>query len=141
MPHSKHAAWHNVLTEEKIMQTMKHLLVAVLLGINLASPVLATEAKTCLQNNRIWGWQAVNDHTLILTDRSYDRYTVNLRGGCVGLDKYSGVKLAVRTKTSLGCLSAGDTIAFESPGLGPLSCSVSGVRAGVPSVQPGPDVN
>jgi hypothetical protein len=86
-----------------------------------------------LQNNRIWGWQAVNDRTLIVTDRSYQRYTVSLRGGCVGLDKYAGVALVVITKTSLGCLSPGDMIAFNSPGLGPLSCSVADVRPGVPT--------
>ena len=123
------------------MRSMKRLLVGVLMGVNLASPVLAAEDKACLQNNRIWGWQAVNDRTLIITDRSYERYTVNLRGGCVGLGNHAGVKLMVRTKTALGCLSAGDMVAFESAGLGPLSCFISGVRAGVPAAQPGPDTN
>jgi hypothetical protein len=123
------------------MQKMKMVLVSALIGASLVNPVLAAKDKACLQNNRIWSWQAVNDRTLILTDRSYERYTVSLRGGCIGLDKYAGVKLVVRTKTSLGCLFQGDTIAFDSPGFGPLSCFVSGVRAGVPTAPPGPDAN
>ena len=113
--------------------------IGALVGAALINPLFAAEEKACLQNNRIWGWQAVNERTLILTDRSYERYTVSLRGGCVGLDNYAGVKLVVRTKTSSGCLSPGDSIAFDSPGLGPLSCSVSGVRSGVPAAPPGPD--
>jgi hypothetical protein len=123
------------------MKRTTTVLIGTLMGATLANPVLATEDKSCLQNNRIWGWQAVNDRTLIVTDRSYQRYTVGLRGGCVGLDKYAGVELVVITKTSLGCLSPGDMIAFNSPGLGPLSCSVTGVRPGVPTAPPGADTN
>ncbi len=111
----------------------------VLATMSAASPVLAAEGEACLQSNRIWGWQAVNDRTLILTDRSYQRYTVDLTGGCINLEHYAGAKLAVRTKTSLGCVSQGDRIDFNSPGLGRLSCFVQTVRTGVPSAPPGPD--
>ncbi len=114
---------------------------ALLISLSVANPVLAAADKACLQNNRIWGWQAVNDRTLILTDRSYDRYTVNLGGGCMGLDNYAGLKLMFRTKSALGCLSRGDTIEFDSPAVGPLSCFVQEVRGGVPSAPPGPDTH
>ena len=117
----------------------RQIVIALLIGVSLAQTVFAAEDKACLQNNRIWGWQAVNDRTLILTDRSYQRYTVNLSGGCINLDRYAGAKLVVRTKTNLGCLSQGDTIDFNSPGIGRLSCFVQGVRSGVPSTPPGPD--
>ena len=123
------------------MHIAKTIIAGALIALSFVNPILAAQDKACLQNNRIWGWQAVNDRTLIVTDRSYERYTVNLRGGCIGLDRYAGVKLAIRTKTNLGCLSAGDMVAFDSPGLGPLSCSISGVRAGVPTSPPGPETN
>ena len=113
----------------------------LLTGLNLAGPVFAADNNACLQSNRIWGWQAVNDRTLILTDTSYRRYTVNLTGGCIGLAQYAGAKLAVRTKTSLGCVSQGDTIDFNSPAIGPMSCFVQTVRNGVPSAPPGPDAH
>jgi len=114
---------------------------ALLIGVNLAGPVFAAEDNACLQSNRIWGWQAVNDRTLILTDRSYQRYTVDLTGGCIGLDRYAAAKLAIRTKTSLGCVSQDDKIDFNSPGIGPMSCFVQTVRSGVPSAPPGPDAH
>jgi hypothetical protein len=130
-----------LLLMELAMQPVKTTLVSALIALSLVNSVLAAQDKVCLPNNRIWGWQAVNDRTIIITDRSYERYTVNLRGGCIGLDKYAGVQIGIVTKTRLGCLSAGDMVAFNSPGLGPLSCSVSGVRAGVPNSPPGPEAN
>jgi hypothetical protein len=113
----------------------------IVIGATLSNVALAADDKACLQTNRIWGWQAVNDRTLVLTDRAYNRYTVDLTGGCIGLDHYAGTKLMMRTKTSLGCLSQGDTIDFNSPGIGPLSCFVQSVRSGVPSAPPGPDAH
>ena len=114
------------------------LISVILIGVSLSNVALAAEEKACLENNRIWGWQAVNERTLIVTDRTYQRYTVNLSGGCIGLDHYAGAKLVIRTKSILGCLAEGDTIKFDSPGIGPLTCFVKTVRAGVPSEEPGP---
>jgi len=118
---------------------LKHLLVGILLGVSAASPVLAaTEEKACLQTIRIWGWQAVNDRTLIITDRTYNKYTVNLSGGCINLSQYTGVNLLFRTKTSLGCVTPGDQVAFNSPGLGRQSCFVNSVSAGTAPADSGP---
>ena len=108
------------------MTTKKALIVGLLLGANLASPVLAAE-NACLQSNRVWGWQAVNDRTLVVTDRNNKRYTVRLTGGCIGLDKYAAVPLVFSTRTSLGCVGQGDRIAFRAPGLGSLTCMVTEV--------------
>ena len=113
----------------------------LLLTMSVTGPVLAAEGEVCLQGNRIWGWQAVNDRTLILTDRSYQRYTVDLTGGCINFDQYAGAKLMIRTKTSLGCVSPGDRIDFKSPGIGRMVCFVQSVRGGVPSSPPGPDAH
>lgn len=115
------------------MNLTKIVIAGLLIGVNMSSPVLAASGETCLQNNRIWGWQAVDERTLIITDRNYRRFTVRLSGGCVNLDKYAGVALAVRTKTSLGCLTKGDRVIFNAPALGPLNCVVTDVESGVPS--------
>ncbi|HEY4264808.1 MAG TPA: DUF6491 family protein [Micropepsaceae bacterium] len=108
------------------MNTKRVLVTGVMMGATLASPVLAAE-NACLQSNRVWGWQALDDHTLIVTDRNEKRYTVHLTGGCVGLDKYAASALVVSTRTSLGCIGQGDRIAFRAPGLGPLTCVVTNV--------------
>src|SRR5438067_13471736 len=101
------------------MKTSHAFLVGALMGVLLATPVLAAADNACLQNNRIWGWQAVDGRTLIVTDRNYRRFSVHLTGGCIGLDKYAAASLVVRTATSLSCLMQGDKIAFNRPGLRP----------------------
>jgi hypothetical protein len=97
------------------------------------APALAAEEKACVRNNRLWAWDAKDDHTLIITDRDYKKYTVSLRGGCIGLGRnYAGIAIALITRTRLGCLTVGDRVAFRSPALGRLTCFVSDVKAGVP---------
>ena len=88
----------------------------------------AAPQQTCLQNNRIWGWNAVNDQLLIVTDLQYHRYIVRLSGGCIGLSAYPLTALRFRTWTNLGCLQHGDTVAYRAPGLGPLNCFVNEVQ-------------
>jgi hypothetical protein len=109
------------------MTSFRAIVAGLLIGATLASPVLAAE-EACLQANRVWGWQALNDRTLIVTDRTYNRYTVRLSGGCINLAQNTSQQLVFRTKTSLGCVSAGDRVAFNSPGLGPLTCFVNAVE-------------
>ena len=89
---------------------------------------------SCLQNNRIWGWNAVNDRLLIVTDRNYRRYIVTLGGGCIGLSTYALVGLRFRTWTSLGCLQRGDQVSYRAPGLGPLNCFVQEVDPYTPGI-------
>lgn len=115
------------------MKTSHVFLVGALMGVSLATPVLAAADNACLQNNRIWGWKAVDDRTLIVTDRNYKKFTVHLTGGCIGLNRYAAASLVVRTSTSLSCLMQGDRIAFDSPGLGPLTCVVTDTQPGEPS--------
>jgi hypothetical protein len=117
---------------EIAMKWMRTAFAGLLIGAALATPVLAAE-EACLQNNRIWGWQALDQRTLVVTERDYKRYTVHLTGGCIGLDSYAGASLVFRQKLNLGCLSQGDMVAFNSPGLGRMSCSVTNVEAAQPA--------
>jgi hypothetical protein len=115
------------------MKRTTAILASMILSAILTAPAFGTEAQACVQNNRIWAWDAKDDRTLIITDRDYKKYTVNLRGGCVGLGRnYIGVAITLITRTSLGCLTRGDRVAFNSPALGRLSCFVADVKAVVP---------
>ncbi len=87
-----------------------------------------TSQDTCLQNDRIWSWNAVNDRLLVVTDRTYRRYIVRLGGGCIGLSNYALTDLRFSTWTSLGCLQHGDNVDYRAPGLGPLNCFVEAVE-------------
>ena len=101
---------------------------AALMMPHSASAQPAAPQQTCLQNNRIWGWNAVNDQLLIVTDLQYHRYIVRLSGGCIGLSAYPLTALRFRTWTHLGCLQRGDTVAYRAPALGPLNCFVNEVQ-------------
>src|SRR6266436_6732116 len=94
---------------------------AVALSLLAVSAAAPASEKVCLQNNRIWGFDVVDERTLAVTDRNYKRYTVHMRSGCVGLTK-AVLDIRVRSTTALGCLGQGDFVSFRSPGLGPLSC-------------------
>lgn len=83
---------------------------------------------TCLQNNRIWQWNAVNDRLLIVTDVTYHRFIVRLNGGCIGLSVYPLTALQFYTWTNLGCLSRGDQVIYNAPDLGRLNCFIDEVQ-------------
>jgi hypothetical protein len=93
-----------------------------------AAPQPAAPQQTCLQSNRIWSWNAVNDRLLIVTDVQYHRYIVRLSGGCIGLSVYPLMALRFNTWTDLGCLRRGDTVEYRAPALGRLNCFVNEVQ-------------
>ena len=121
---------------------MRNMLLALIAATALAAAAphaasaqpAAPPEQTCLQNNRIWSWNAVNDRLLIVTDRQYHRYIVRLSGGCIGLSAYPLTALRFNTFTNLGCLQRGDTVAYRAPGLGPLNCFVNDVQPYSPEV-------
>ncbi len=86
------------------------------------------QQETCLQNNRIWQWNAVNDRLLLVTDRSYHRFIVRLGGGCIGLSTYALTALRFQSWMSLGCLSRGDQVIYNAPALGRLNCFIQDVQ-------------
>jgi hypothetical protein len=125
-----------------VEEQMKQTLLALSAAAAMAAVVLPDSAhaqpapaqQVCLQNNRIWGWNAVTDRLLIVTDRQYHRYIVRLSGGCIGLSAYPLTALRFRTWTDLGCLQRGDTVAFRAPALGPLNCFVNEVQPYTPEL-------
>jgi hypothetical protein len=87
------------------------------LAVSLAAtPVLAAEG-ACLQNNRLVSTRVIDSRTIAAIDRMGQRFTVHMRGNCIGLNRTSEY-LSFRTKTQLGCLSRGDTISYNRPGEG-----------------------
>jgi Family of unknown function (DUF6491) len=105
-------------------------LIAVLMG---PSAVVAqiSEREACLQNNRIWGWNVINERTLIVTDRNNRPFLVRLSGGCVGLTNAT-LRLRFNTWTNLGCLGRGDRVSFRAPALGSMTCFVNDVQPYLP---------
>ena len=93
------------------------------------APAPPAGEKVCLQANRMQNYDIVDERTLRITDRFFKNYTVRMTGGCVGLTKAAtNVVLRLRSSLGLGCLGQGDSVAFNSPGLGPVSCLVTSVE-------------
>ncbi|HXJ03212.1 MAG TPA: DUF6491 family protein [Micropepsaceae bacterium] len=107
----------------------KAALAGMVMGAMLATPVLAAADNACLQHNRIWSWRAVDDNTVVVTDRNSNRYTVHMNPGCTGLT-YGGATLVFRTWQNLGCVDRGDIIGITAPGLGFITCSIAGIQGG-----------
>jgi hypothetical protein len=108
--------------------TMVLALVAVLAPASEAAPANPPrESQTCLQNNRIWGWRAPDQRTLVLTDINSRRFLVKLSGGCIGLND-AILALQIRTTTNLGCLMRGDRVSYRAPALGEMTCFVDEVQ-------------
>jgi hypothetical protein len=104
---------------------------AMLTALTLSSAApptaFAADERACLQNNRIWGWRALDQRTLLLTDINNRRFLVRLSGGCIGLND-AIFALQVRTTTNLGCLMRGDRVSYRAPALGEMSCFVQDVE-------------
>src|SRR3954469_10642416 len=113
------------------MKRKSAVLVGALMGAMLATPVLAASGNACLQHSRIWSTRIVDDHTVVVTDRTHNRYTVNVRGACTGLTNGDAV-LVFRTWTNLGCVGPGDMLGVRTAGLGFVSCYIDNVQGGAP---------
>ena len=114
------------------MTTRNSILTGLLIGMTLATPVLAQPHEACLQHNRMKGWQAVNDHTMVFTDVFDHRYTVRTEPRCEGLDK-GGARLVFHTWENLACLQQGQIISVIAPGTGRTTCAIASVTAGAPA--------
>jgi hypothetical protein len=91
----------------------------------------ASRPGACLQNNRIWTWNVIDERTLIVTDLNSHPFLVQLGGGCVGLNN-AILALRFNTWTDLGCLERGDRVSFRAPVLGRMTCFVREVEPYVP---------
>jgi hypothetical protein len=98
----------------------------LLLGVMIASPVLAAE-RACLQSNRLRNWKVLDNQTLLITDTSYKNYRVSLSGACIALTD-AVRQMVLRPATALGCMNSGDLVRFRSPGRGLVTCSVTNVQ-------------
>lgn len=108
---------------------MKTFLVGALMGLMLATPVMAATGEACLQHNRILNLRALDNRTVVATDVNYHRFTIHMNAGCIGLDN-AAAHLVFRTWQNLACVDHGDIIGVQAPGLGFVTCSIAGVQVG-----------
>jgi hypothetical protein len=108
---------------------MKNVFVGALMGLMLATRVMAATGEVCLQHNRILNLRALDNRTVLATDLNNRRFTIHMNAGCIGLDN-AAAHLVFRTWQNLACVDHGDIIGVQAPGLGFVTCSIAGVQAG-----------
>jgi hypothetical protein len=114
------------------MTTRNTILTGLLIGMTLATPVLARPHEACLQHNRVKSWRPVNDHTMVFADTFDRRYTVRTYPRCEGLDM-TGARLVFHTWENLQCLRRGQIISVIAPGIGRTTCAIASVTTGTPA--------
>ena len=120
------------------MKKRNAVLVGVLAGVMLASPVLAAANdanEACLKHNRIFSTKVINQTTVLATDWQHNRFTIHVNPGCPGIT-YGASHLVFRTWQNLACVGVGDLIGVQVPGMGFVTCAISainGVTAGAPA--------
>jgi len=116
------------------MKNRNAVLVGVLAGVMLASPVLAAANAAndaCLKHNRVFSTKVINETTVLATDWQHNRFTIHVNPGCPGIT-YGGSHLVFRTWQNLSCVGTGDLIGVQVPGMGFVTCAINGVTAGAP---------
>ena len=112
------------------------ILSATLSGAMLATPVLAATESDCLQHNRFMSWHAVDENTLIFSDRFMKPYTVKMENGCLGVTR-GDAHFDFVTWQDMACLDRSTIIYIVAPGLPRARCFISSVHAGAPESGPG----
>lgn len=110
----------------------RRILAGAIAGVMAATQVLAATNDNCLQHNRLQSWRAVDESTLVMTDRFLKQYTVRLGNHC-GVVTHATARLTYRTWQNLACLRRGEIFTASAPGLGSVTCSVASVQAGAPA--------
>lgn len=110
---------------------------ALLFPLSAASqPQTLNPAKpppVCLRQDMVWGWQVVNNQTLIVTDRVQRKYKVSLKPGCLELKWPMHLAFKSFSGFGLSCLTRNDyLIVPPEAGLPSQRCYISDIAAYLP---------
>lgn len=76
----------------------------------LPAPQSAASGQTCLQINRMYSWDVVNQSTLLVKDTTQRKYRVTLNGKCAHSHFYDKVIFRPAATSSLACVTSGDRV-------------------------------
>ena len=100
------------------------------LGLSLVLGTLSAAAQggVCLRTQQIDNWEALDDRTLIVTDRLDRQYKLGLVGSCTGLQQ-ALFSLGFETFSELSCIRPGDSIRYNDLTFGPERCRITSVES------------
>jgi hypothetical protein len=91
-------------------------LILILGAPSAAQAAPATPAGVCLRQDRVQGWNVLNDSTLIVTDRAGKKFRLSLTGACHDLQFLTSLNFQSFGASGLSCLARNDTVAASLPG-------------------------
>jgi hypothetical protein len=110
------------------------LAVAIPLAAQAASVAPVKPASpVCLRQDMVWGWNVVDDKTLIVTDKAHKAYKVSLKAGCFDLKWH--LRLGFKSYSGMGisCLERNDyVIVPPDAGMPAQRCFISDIVAYTP---------
>jgi hypothetical protein len=106
----------------------KHILIAAA-GLAILAAPSAFASPSCLEVGQIYNFKALNDKTLIVEDNFHNKFRVGLLGSCPGLTFKEGIGFKTfGPRTSLTCVSGGDSIVTRNIGTGGQRCAIQRVE-------------
>jgi hypothetical protein len=125
-----------------VIQNKTILAVTVIALTLVAIPALAQSRGVCLRLHDVYNTKIHDNSTLVATDRQRNKYTVNMRGACVGLTT-NAQPLMFRPFSEFSCLRRGDRVSYSMPGeplnislygsSGQSTCFIESVSEGIPA--------
>ena len=98
---------------------MRTVWLAVVLGVMAPMAASAAPGDVCLRQDRIEGWNVLNDHTLIVTDKLNKKFRLSLTGACSSLQFLTQLSFKPFSGSGLSCLTRNDAVEASLPGYGP----------------------
>ena len=98
-------------------------------------PARAQTDANCLQPIRLYGWNVVNDRTLIVTDRLRHNFKVSLLPGCHDLKFSFGLAFKSFSPSQLSCMGRDDSVIVPAGGGMPRQyCRIDKIEAYTPEM-------
>jgi len=102
----------------------------LLLAASLAAlvPSIASAQETCLRENQIWNWHAINDKTLIVENEIHQKFRLHLIGTCQDLRFYQRLAFKAVGGIGISCLTPGDQVISHDFATGPQRCAITRIE-------------
>lgn len=94
----------------------------------------ATAGGTCLRQDQIYNWNALDDRTLIVEDDLHKKFKLSLMTPCEHLQFHERLGFKVFGGTALSCVTRGDDVISGSE-IGPQHCPIKSVEPYTPEME------
>ena len=91
-------------------------------------PSGASAQETCLRQDQIWNWHALNDRTLIVENEIHQKFKLRLIGTCQNLRFYQRLGFRVVGGSGISCVTAGDQVISHDFATGPQRCAITHIE-------------